>query len=180
MNRWADPLDAEEVDERTVKIKADLLSEVVAVNTHSPSLHLPSYESLQVCIMRNEFDEARATLDELIAHTRDFDLFGSYAARITLHHGHLAHALGDGVRAAQCYVAVAHMTAENTYVNVSARTSHLALRIAAGEGIRRVRDPAWEEEVTEIIEGCRGMGGTMEAVARVLQASVAKEIVTAK
>ena len=130
--------------------------------------------------MRNEFDEAKVTLNELIAHTRHFDLFDSYAARITLHHGHLAHALGDGVRAAQCYAVVARMAAEGTYVHASARASHLALRIAAGEGVRRARDPAWEEEVAEVVEGCRGMGGTMEAVARVLQASVAKEFVSAK
>lgn len=130
--------------------------------------------------MRSEFDEAKTALDELIAHTRDFDLFDAYAARITLHHGHLAHALGDSARAAKCYAVVAHLAAEGTYVYASARASHLALRIAMGEGVRRARDPEWEEEVGEVVDGCRGMGGTMEAVARVLQASVAKEIVTVK
>ena len=32
---WADPRDAEEIDERMVKIKADLLSELAAVRTDS-------------------------------------------------------------------------------------------------------------------------------------------------
>ena len=65
-------------------------------------------------------------------------------------------------------------------MHAAACVSHLALRIAAGESVSRAGDPAWEEEVAEVVEGCRGMGGTMEAVARVLQASVVKEIVSAK
>lgn len=32
VNPWAEPRDAEEVDERMVKMKADLLSEVIAVS----------------------------------------------------------------------------------------------------------------------------------------------------
>lgn len=38
---WADPQEAEEIDERMVKMKADLLSDLVGA-----------------CIMRSEFEEA--------------------------------------------------------------------------------------------------------------------------
>ncbi|KAH8111978.1 hypothetical protein DFH11DRAFT_1512413 [Phellopilus nigrolimitatus] len=161
LNPWAEPRDAEEVDERMVKIKADLLSELVAV-----------------CIMRSEFDDATAHLATLIAHTRTFGFFATYAARITLHHAHLAHALGDATRAAQCYAVAADLAQDGTFVNVSARASHLALRIACGEGDRA--DLIWEEEVAAVVEACKGMGGTLEAIGHVLQACISPEILTAK
>ena len=76
--------------------------------------------------MRNEFDEAKAALNELIAHTRNFDLFDPCTARIALHYGHLAHALGDFVRAAQCYAIVVQMAAEGTCARRSVRESSRA------------------------------------------------------
>ncbi|OCB90971.1 hypothetical protein A7U60_g1779 [Sanghuangporus baumii] len=161
LNIWAEPRDAEEIDERMVKVKADLLSELVAV-----------------CIMRSEFEDASSHLNELIAHTRNFNLFNAYAARITLHHAHLAHSLGDTARASQCYSVAAHLAAEGTFVNVSARAGGLALRIANGEGSRT--DLEWEEEVKSIVDACRGMGGTLEAIGHILQACLSNEILTAK
>ncbi|THH06827.1 hypothetical protein EW145_g3811 [Phellinidium pouzarii] len=161
LHPWADPRDAEEIDERMVKIRADLLSELIAV-----------------CIMRSEFDEASKNLEVLIAHTRSYGFFPTYAARITLHHAHLAHALGDANRAAKCYAVAAHLAQEGTFVNVSARVSHLALRIACGEGGRV--DLEWEAEVSAVVEACKGMGGTLEAIGHILQASISPEILTAK
>ncbi|KAI5120577.1 hypothetical protein M0805_002527 [Coniferiporia weirii] len=161
LNPWAEPRDAEEVDERMVKVKADLLSELVSV-----------------CIMRSEFDEANEHLGVLIAHTRSYGLFTGYAARITLHHAHLAHALGDTTRAEQCYAVAANLSQKGTFVNVSARASHIALRIANGQNDRA--DLVWEAEVSEVVEACKNVGGTLEAVGHILQACMSSEILTAK
>lgn len=117
-------------------------------------------------------------LDELITHTRTYHLFTTYSARITLHHAHLAHALGDIGRAAKCYAVAAHLAADGTFVNVAARAGGLALRIAQGENSRT--DLAWEDEVFSIVEACRGMGGTLEAIGHILQASISTEILAAK
>lgn len=58
---WANPRDADDVDERMVKIKADLLSELVAVCILlEVSLLMIALLIIyhQVCIMRSEFDDA--------------------------------------------------------------------------------------------------------------------------
>ncbi|KIK77337.1 hypothetical protein PAXRUDRAFT_17579, partial [Paxillus rubicundulus Ve08.2h10] len=75
---WASQGDVEMIDDRVLCIEADLLCELVANLSHQ---HLAA----------------------LISHTRTHDIFDVYAARITLHHAHLAHALGDAERAATCY-----------------------------------------------------------------------------
>ena len=46
---WANPRDGEEVDERMVKIKADLLSELAAVRTHYRRTVLLVSDSECVC-----------------------------------------------------------------------------------------------------------------------------------
>lgn len=114
----------------------------------------------------------------LIAHTRAYDFFHAYSARITLHHAHLAHALGDTSRASQCYAVAAHLAEEGTFVNVAARTGSLALRIAQGEGSRT--DLQWEGEVRKVVESCKGMGSTLESIGFILQACASAEIMTAK
>ena len=128
--------------------------------------------------MRSEFEEASHHLNNLIEHTRKYHLFNTYSARITLHHAHLAHSLGDIVRASKCYAVAAHLAAEGTFVNVSARAGGLALRIAQGEDART--DLAWEAEVSSVVEACKGMGGTLEAIGHILQACLSSEILTAK
>lgn len=40
VNVWAEPRDAEEVDERVVKMKADLISELVAVRVYHFTSHV--------------------------------------------------------------------------------------------------------------------------------------------
>ena len=72
-------------------------------------------------------------MDRLITHTRAFNIFTAYSAKITLHHAHLAHALGDINRAAQCYDVAAYLAVKGSFVNISARAGSLALRIAHGE-----------------------------------------------
>ncbi|KIJ64161.1 hypothetical protein HYDPIDRAFT_132789 [Hydnomerulius pinastri MD-312] len=89
---WASLGDVEEIDQRSLRIEADLLCELVAVS-----------------IQRSDFDAAENHLATLIAHTRSHDFFPAYAARITLHHAHLAHAVGDTARAETCYRVAAHL-----------------------------------------------------------------------
>ena len=106
-----------------VKMKADLLSELVAVSRVANSLHFIVLRLVQVTIMRSEFEEASNVsfistylisylddspgvkyLNNLVAHTRSFEVFNLYAPRITLHHAHLAHALGEAERARDCSI----------------------------------------------------------------------------
>ncbi|KAF4573650.1 hypothetical protein EYR36_008168 [Pleurotus pulmonarius] len=86
-----------QVESRMIKIKADLLSEYIGVS-----------------ILRGEFDAAEYNLDILIAHTRNHNLFPVYAARITLHHAHLAHSLGQAERAERCYQVAYHLAGGNS------------------------------------------------------------------
>ncbi|KAF9461040.1 hypothetical protein BDZ94DRAFT_1299517 [Collybia nuda] len=83
---YASLADVREINLRMMKIKADLMSEIIGLS-----------------IMRSEFDEAENTLNTLIAHTRSHGLFPTYAARITLQQAQLAHALGRPERALECY-----------------------------------------------------------------------------
>ncbi|PFH47789.1 hypothetical protein AMATHDRAFT_66920 [Amanita thiersii Skay4041] len=91
--QWASQSEAEELYARLHKIKADLLCELVANS-----------------ICRSEFDDAERNLNLLIAHTRSTSLFPAFAARISLHHAHLAHALSQTERALQCYRVAAHLS----------------------------------------------------------------------
>ncbi|KAL0577825.1 hypothetical protein V5O48_004153 [Marasmius crinis-equi] len=114
MPTWGTAGDVERIETRMAKIKGDLLCELIGVS-----------------IMRSEFDEADKTLSILISHLRTHALFDSFAARITLHHAHLAHSRGDLKRAMQCYKVAAHIAEEegSDFVNVSARAGLVALQI---------------------------------------------------
>ncbi|KAG5635603.1 hypothetical protein H0H81_010657 [Sphagnurus paluster] len=71
---------------RMGRVRADLLAEVVAINT-----------------MRSEHAAAQQTLDELVAHTRTCGVFPAYAARVALLAAQLAHARGDVRGAVRAY-----------------------------------------------------------------------------
>ncbi|EIW87452.1 hypothetical protein CONPUDRAFT_161980 [Coniophora puteana RWD-64-598 SS2] len=162
---WASVDDIGEIDQRLVRIKADMLSELAAVS-----------------IQRSEFDLAQETLNTLIAHTRTFDIFNSYASRITLHHAHLAHALGNFSRAIRCYEVAAHLEPEpTTYVAVAARTGEVLLRIglAAAKGSRKLEESLRQKAVAAA-RSCKGMGGTLEAIGEVIEATLASEILKSK
>ena len=86
--------------------------------------------------------------------------------------------MGGIKRAYDCYRVAASLSAEGTFVNISARAGEMALRIAQGEaGMNFVE---MEDEISAIYDASRGMGGTLEAVAHVLKACITKEILTAK
>ncbi|KAF8636857.1 hypothetical protein AX17_003215 [Amanita inopinata Kibby_2008] len=99
--QWTSQQEAKDLYDRLHKLKADLICELVANS-----------------ICRNEFDDAERNLDDLIAHTRTTSLFPMFAARISLHHAHLAHALGQTTRALECYRLAAHLSRPRTANNI--------------------------------------------------------------
>ncbi|KAH9854482.1 hypothetical protein C2E23DRAFT_726704 [Lenzites betulinus] len=180
---WASAGDVQEVEERLARIKADLLSELIAVS-----------------IMRSEFSTAEENLNLLIAHTRTYDIFALFSARIALHHAHLAHALLRPARALRCYRAAAHHAEAGSFVHVAALAGETALCVGVSRRMSRLReawtqglseadDPWPEDELDlevhvekgmEVVKMCRGMGGSLEAVAQVLEACFTPEILKAK
>ncbi|QRV95233.1 hypothetical protein RhiJN_23251 [Ceratobasidium sp. AG-Ba] len=109
---WATLEDVRQTELRLAEIRADLMCELAAIAT-----------------MRSEFDVAEQRLAELVAHTRNFGLFESFAARISLHHAHLAHAKGREQRADACYQATIRSSPPGSYIHTSARASLLALQL---------------------------------------------------
>ncbi|KAI0829097.1 hypothetical protein BC628DRAFT_1315767 [Trametes gibbosa] len=180
---WASAGDVQEVEERLARIKADLLSELIAVS-----------------IMRSEFSTAEENLNILIAHTRTYDIFPLFAARIALHHAHLAHALLQPARALRCYRTAVHHADPGSFVHVAALAGETALcvgvsrrmaglREAWTQGLSESDDPWPEDELDmelhmergmEVVKMCRGMGGSLEAVAQVLEACFTPEILKSK
>ncbi|KAI9069691.1 hypothetical protein FKP32DRAFT_1586700 [Trametes sanguinea] len=179
---WACAGDVQEVEERLARVKADLLSELIAVS-----------------IMRSEFDAAEDNLNVLIAHTRTYDIFPLFAARIALHSAHLAHALLKPARALRCYRAAAYHAEAGSFVHVAALAGEAALGIgiqrrktcmgeAWRQGLSESDEPWPDDEPTEmqmergmeVVKMCRGIGGSLEAVAHVLEACLTAEILKAK
>ncbi|KZS93486.1 hypothetical protein SISNIDRAFT_485730 [Sistotremastrum niveocremeum HHB9708] len=154
---WSGLHEMNEVTMGISKIKADLLCELAAV-----------------AISRSEFSDAKTLLSDLISYTRSTGLFPSFAARIALHQAHLAHATGNSPRAMLCYRAAAHLGGEGTWLWASARAGEIGLRIGLGD----------QSELSpldrETLQLCRGSGGTLECVGRVLEAASTDEIVKAK
>ncbi|KAG2028494.1 hypothetical protein BDR03DRAFT_988411, partial [Suillus americanus] len=186
---WASLADRDEIIQRTVRLTADLLCELIAIS-----------------IQRSEFDAAETHLNALLTLTHTHDLFHSYSARITLHAAHLAHALGDTEHAGVCYRVAKSLDDERNagagYVGAAACAGEALLRIglraqAQGDGENSkscVNEDTgsdksdWLDAETHAlavsaIQRCHGMGGTLEAVGKVVQAAVAGargEIVGAK
>ncbi|CCM03812.1 uncharacterized protein FIBRA_05961 [Fibroporia radiculosa] len=163
---WAGRDDVEEVEQRLARIKADLLCELIAVS-----------------IMRSEFDVAEQNLGILIAHTRTYGLFGLFAARISLHHGHLAHALGQSERALDCYRVAAHRAEQGSFVEMAARVGEIALRLGLQRHVEGTDCGLTEgdfESSMKVVKECRGMGGTLDAIGQVIEACLTPEILKAK
>lgn len=133
-------------------------------------------------------------MNKVIAHTRTHGLWAAYSARITLYHGHLAHALCQVDRALECYRIAAYLAqkSSNSYINgdhghalariirVAAEAGEVGLRL----GLARQKNIPISEELRqrgkEISQECRSLSGTLEAVGRVLDACLTDEIVLAK
>ncbi len=120
-------------------------------------------------------------LAALIAHTRTYSIFELFAARITLHNAHLAHALDHGARALECYRIAVRLAGADNFVALSARAGEIILLMGMqAEGLIPNEPPVNKKEVTSVAKACRGMGGTLEAVGHVLDALVSPEILKAK
>lgn len=114
----------------------------------------------------------------MIAHTRTYSLFDSYAPIITLHHGHLAHALGQTSKALQCYRVAASLAHGDGFINIAARAGEVAVQL----GLQQ-QDSEYPDIVRvgmEVAKECQGMGGTLRAVGKVLESGLTKEILKAK
>jgi hypothetical protein len=122
------------------------------------------------------------SLDVLIAHTRTYDIFPTFSARISLHHAHLAHALGQTARALECYRVAAHVAEEGSFVCVAARAGEVSIKIGsiAQEGVEMGLNEEMILTGGEVARSCRGMGSTLEAVGRIIESSLTKEIIKAK
>ncbi|KAF8531321.1 hypothetical protein JB92DRAFT_2691954 [Gautieria morchelliformis] len=177
----------QDVEERLSNIEADLLCELIGV-----------------CIQRSEFDDAEESLARLIAHTRTHQLWETYSARVTLYHAHLAHALQKTDRALEYYRVAAHIAGKEErggrtmvgdrsgnvhagvavarFVRVAAQAGEVGLRIGiarentGGQGI----DDSFKKWGSDVAKECRTLGGTLEAVGRVIEACLTEEIVLAK
>lgn len=115
-----------------------------------------------------------------MAHTRTYRIFPYFSARITLHHAHLAHALGRPVRALQCYNVAAKLAEEGDFVNLSARAGRILLKLGMEETDEDADEEAEEEERQHVIDACKRVGGTLEAVSHVLEACLSSEIMKSK
>ena len=125
--------------------------------------------------MRSEFPVANDLLAEVITLTRTHSLFPSFAARISLHHGHFAHAIGNTQRALKCYDVAAHLAGEGTWIWASAQAGRIGLRL----GLQNKNEPtAPLDQLFQQV--CKDAGGTLECVHRVLEACCTTEIVKSK
>jgi hypothetical protein len=130
----------------------------------------------------------------LIAHTRNYDLFPAYASRITLHHAHLAHALGQTERARDCYRVAEHLALDgngdaDVWVKMAAVIGGIGLEMGLkhgrGGGGKDKEDNDWQMEelkkrAAEAIEACAGMGATLQAGAKVIEGCMVDESLGAK
>ncbi|KAG9222063.1 hypothetical protein CCMSSC00406_0008048 [Pleurotus cornucopiae] len=103
-----------QVESRMIKIKADLLSEYIGVSILRGEFDAAEYVCIDFLSTKLVINLVRKNLDILIAHTRNHNLFPLYAARITLHHAHLAHSLGQAERAERCYQVAYHLAGGNS------------------------------------------------------------------
>lgn len=143
-------------------------------------------------------------LAQLIAHTRTYNIFSIYSARITLHQAHLAHSLGQSEQALKCYQVAAFLSrrrsttdietdtpeytdeegCEDYWVNVSARAGEIWLRTGLAseedeETFERVMNPL-RKTGEKLARECEGLGGTLQAVGAVLTAVLSQEFLVTK
>ncbi|CAE7144385.1 unnamed protein product [Rhizoctonia solani] len=109
---WATLEDVQGTELRLAEVRGDLMCELVAIAT-----------------MRSEFEVAEQRLSELVAHARNFNIFDSFAARISLHYAHLAHARGQVDRAKMCYEAAIRTSLMGSFVHTSASAGLLGLNM---------------------------------------------------
>ncbi|CAE6448910.1 unnamed protein product [Rhizoctonia solani] len=155
---WATLEDVKGTELRLAEIRADLLCELVAIATMRSEFEVAEHvsssyggpNSLLTTIITMPYLNIRTALalmfvctfasyghhsfspqrlSELVAHTRNFGLFDSFAARISLHHAHLAHARGQTDRARTCYEAAIRTSSIGSFVHTSSSAGLLGLQM---------------------------------------------------
>ena len=137
-------------------------------------------------------------MDVLIAHTRTWDVFDEFSARIALHHAHLAHSLGKSTEALAHYTVASTLSEAGSYVDVAAVLGHAELLIGLSTYSPTLYTHTnWENDVNPSVPAnvenerllafgaravrlARGMGGTLEAAGKVIHAATSAEILRAK
>ena len=181
-------------------------------------------ELVSACLIRSEFDEADRYLNETISYIRaidttnstlvdanaiandsgvlkkempkDGELWKTFAARVTLLHGQLAHALGKSSLALECYRIATYLDEQSqsdvgtSMIGALAMAGEIFLRIGlfkqGGEPFQFQGEVDDEQEIlelaSEVSEGClQGIWGDgMVVVGRIIAAAVTDEIVRAK
>ncbi len=159
LSPWASVSDLTQLEYTMNRMKGDLLCELVGVH-----------------IMRSEFVGAQKHLEVLVAHVRTVGLWDAFSARVLLHEAHLAHAREDTNRAESCYAIAAELASEgegrDDYVEICARVGMVGLKIGLGK--------ADYEESMKVVDSCKGMGGTLRSVGKVIEACMSSEILRAK
>lgn len=124
-------------------------------------------------------------------------MFDEFSARIALHHAHLAHSLGKSTKALAHYTVASTLSETGSFVDVAATIGHAGLLIGLsthtpatpvpenGENDTRLSMPANTDEgllafCSRAIRLTKGMGGTLEAAGKVVQAATSVEILRAK
>ena len=135
---------------------------------------------------------------------RTHQLWKAYSARVTLYHAHLAHALHNTDRALEYYRVAAHLAAKEErsghttlggengkvhagvavgrFVRVAAQAGEVGLRIGMARGYTggQIVDDNFKKWGSDVAKECRTLGGTLEAVGRVIEACLTEEIVLSK
>ena len=125
-------------------------------------------------------------------------MFDEFSARITLHLAHLAHSLGKSTEALARYTVASTLSEAGGFVDVAAVLGRAELLIGLfanppapsihliGENGARQTLPTDMKYEGLLIFGSRavrltkGMGGTLEAAGKVIQAAISAEILRAK
>jgi hypothetical protein len=170
---WSDLHSVQVARGTFIELQADVMCELVAVSGSFETSDPRSSHS-QLSILRSEFEVAETQLNELIEFLRLHDLFPQFAARVSLHHAHLAHALGVIPRAKTCYQVAAHLAGESTWVWAVAVAGEIGLDVGIG-GSQEER-----EVPDKLREWCQSSGGNLQMLLRVIDACQVKEIVKAK
>lgn len=129
--------------------------------------------------MRSEFDQAEASLSDLIAHTRSTNLFQTYAPQITLLSAYLSHALGQTSRALDRYRSAVYLDrfSEKGFVRLAARVGEVVLRIGRGD---EESEEEMQQMTMQVVKECKAHGAQFEPIGRILEAILAREIIEIK
>ena len=125
-------------------------------------------------------------------------MFDEFSARVALHHAHLVHSLGKSSEALTRYTVASTLSEAGGFVDVAATLGRAELLIGlaatppapstygSGENGARQSLPAtadYDGLVTfgsQAVRLTKGMGGTLEAAGKVIQAATSAEILRAK